>query len=455
MVKYQFIQLMLVCLPSVFIAMHVMSWTFAALPAKTKCTNTTENYTCTTVGYSASDRWNIYGSRSWIKGTVQSLYYVGHMIGSFFCGIMSDKIGRKRVLFIAIIIQIICGALLIVAPTWWLFAILKAGTGLSHPGVYAIAIVLGTEVVGAHYRRIVAVGTATAVAIGELILDGMAYLIDDYRILHAAIVGPSLILLSYWWIVPESTRWLVVKERYKEADLILKRAARLNGSAIPERWWEELVTSQVSKHTSAGLIDLFRTPEIRKRTLVCFFVWFVNAMMYYGLTMKSDIGGGDLYINFALSASVEIVGCAFVFFLIDPVGRRIIVAICFLIAGVCLLLNWLIGDNVAFYWGMLQIMITKGAVTASFIAVYTHTAELFPTVIRTTAVGCCSTMSRLGAVISSYMALWLVDNFGKLSMVIPFSTLSFVSAILTAVFLPETVNKPMPETISDVEDKKL
>ncbi|EPB70568.1 transporter, major facilitator family protein [Ancylostoma ceylanicum] len=361
------------------------------------------------------------------------------MIGSFFCGIMSDKIGRKRVLFIAIIIQIICGALLIVAPTWWLFAILKAGTGLSHPGVYAIAIVLGTEVVGAHYRRIVAVGTATAVAIGELILDGMAYLIDDYRILHAAIVGPSLILLSYWWIVPESTRWLVVKERYKEADLILKRAARLNGSAIPERWWEELVTSQVSKHTSAGLIDLFRTPEIRKRTLVCFFVWFVNAMMYYGLTMKSDIGGG----------------CAFVFFLIDPVGRRIIVAICFLIAGVCLLLNWLIGDNVAFYWGMLQIMITKGAVTASFIAVYTHTAELFPTVIRTTAVGCCSTMSRLGAVISSYMALWLVDNFGKLSMVIPFSTLSFVSAILTAVFLPETVNKPMPETISDVEDKKL
>ncbi|RCN35868.1 hypothetical protein ANCCAN_18259 [Ancylostoma caninum] len=201
--RYQFMQLLLVWLPSVFVAMHVMSWTFAALPAEKssemrkpqsevwgnmptkavwsssaigECANTTGNYTCATVGYSASDRWNIKGSRSWIKGTVQSLYYVGHMIGSFFCGIMSDKIGRKKVLFIAIVIQIICGALLTVAPTWWLFAILKAGTGLSHPGVYAIAIVLGTEVVGAHYRRIVAVGAATAVAIGEARLLETSYL---------------------------------------------------------------------------------------------------------------------------------------------------------------------------------------------------------------------------------------------------------------------------------------
>lgn len=47
---------------------------------------------------------------------------------------------------------------------------IRAGTGFSHPGVYAVAIVLGTEVVGSHYRRIVAVGTATAVAIGEACL---------------------------------------------------------------------------------------------------------------------------------------------------------------------------------------------------------------------------------------------------------------------------------------------
>ncbi|KIH67614.1 hypothetical protein ANCDUO_02051 [Ancylostoma duodenale] len=58
------------------------------------------------------------------------------MVGSFFWGILSDK----------------------------------AGTGISHPGAFAIAIVLGTEVVGAHYRKIVGVGTAVGIAVGEACL---------------------------------------------------------------------------------------------------------------------------------------------------------------------------------------------------------------------------------------------------------------------------------------------
>lgn len=90
----------------------------------------------------------MYGDRSWIKATVQSLYYIGQMTGSLFCGIMGDKcvillplnesdtlcvvlnttpfrIGRKRVFYLAIVIQTVCGSLLTVAPTWWLFAFLK------------------------------------------------------------------------------------------------------------------------------------------------------------------------------------------------------------------------------------------------------------------------------------------------------------------------------------------
>ncbi|KIH50256.1 hypothetical protein ANCDUO_19665 [Ancylostoma duodenale] len=141
-----------------------------------------------------------------------------------------------------------------------------------------------------------------------MILAGMAYAITDYRILHAAIALPSLIFLSYWWLVPESARWLVTKERYEEADVILHKAARLNGSYVPDRW-----------------------P--------------VNTMMYYGLTMKSDLGGGSLYINFAISAAMEIPALFVVYFLIDRIGRRQIVAGSLATAGICLVLNWIIGDD--------------------------------------------------------------------------------------------------------------
>ena len=51
--------------------------------------------------------------------------------------------------------------------------------------------------------------------------------------------------------------------------------------------------------------------------------------------------------------------------------------------------------------------------------------------------------------------MFQVEAYGKLAMVIPFSLLSLVAAILTAVFLPETMNKPMPESISEVEGTKI
>ncbi|KIH46787.1 hypothetical protein ANCDUO_23156 [Ancylostoma duodenale] len=133
--------------------------------------------------------------------------------------------------------------------------------------------------------------------------------------------------------------------------------------------------------------------------------------MYYGLTMKSNLAGGSLYINFAISAAIEIPAIFVVFLLIDRIGRRWIVAISLSVAGICLVLNWIIGDNVSFGWGMLQIAIAKGAVTVSYTALYTYTSELFPTVIRNTAVGCCSTFARIGSIASSYLALWLVVTF--------------------------------------------
>ncbi|KAK6732806.1 hypothetical protein RB195_016903 [Necator americanus] len=453
--RYQFIQYILLCIPNLFVAMHVMSWTFVGLTSEVICDNSTIMENCTTTRYSAVDRWPVVEEQSWIKGVVQAFYYVGHMVGSIICGVMSDRVGRKRMFYLAIVIEVISGILLTVAPTWWLYAILKFGTGFTHPGLYAIAIVIGTELVGPNYRKIVAVGTATSIAIGEMILVGLAYLITDYRLLHAVIALPSLLLLVYWWLVPESMRWLVTKERYEEANAIMQKAARINRTSVPDKWWEQLEKKHKTKDISYGIVDLFRTRRLRIRTLVCFFAWPVNAMIYYGLTMKSDIAGGDLYINFTISAAIEIPAILLVYFFIDRVGRRAMVAGSFLIAGICLLLNWLIGDNVALVWGMLQIVITKGAATVAFIAIYTFTAELFPTVIRTTAVGCCSMIARFGAVISSFLALWLVEAQGRLSMVIPLAVLSLIAAVLMAVLLPETVNKPMPETISDVEATRI
>ncbi|VDK73296.1 unnamed protein product [Cylicostephanus goldi] len=153
--RYQLLQFILVCIPSAFVSLHVMSWTFVSIPSEVKFRVRANTNTCINgknyedeLGYEEtlhdSDvlmvktaqstdtppqigivQWNLQGDRAWIKATVQSLYYIGHMVGATLWGIVSDKFGRKKAYCIAITTQISCGLVLIVAPTWWLFGIFK------------------------------------------------------------------------------------------------------------------------------------------------------------------------------------------------------------------------------------------------------------------------------------------------------------------------------------------
>lgn len=99
---------------------------------------------------------------------------------------------------------------------------------------------------------------------------------------------------------------------------------------------------------------------------------------------------------------------------------------------------------------MAQFLLAKGAITATYASIYTFTPELFPTVIRNTAMGMCSMFARVGAILASYISMWLVDQFGKVAMIVPFASLGLVAAVLV-LSLPETNGKELAETIDELE----
>ena len=74
------------------------------------------------------------------------------------------------------------------------------------------------------------------------------------------------------------------------------------------------------------------------------------------------------------------------------------------------------------------------------------TAELFPTQIRSTAVGTCSSIARVGGIIAILMQN-LKEIWPPMTMVI-FGTLTGIAAIL-AFKLPETRNNKLPESIKE------
>ncbi|KAK5887840.1 hypothetical protein CesoFtcFv8_016401 [Champsocephalus esox] len=86
--------------------------------------------------------------------------------------------------------------------------------------------------------------------------------------------------------------------------------------------------------------------------------------------------------------------------------------------------------------------------TSAFCVVYTFSSELFPTVIRSTAMGCCSMAARIGSIISPFIIY--LGQFNKSLPYILIGGFALCGALL-CFLLPETFGKPLPETMAQMQ----
>ena len=97
-------------------------------------------------------------------------------------------------------------------------------------------------------------------------------------------------------------------------------------------------------------------------------------------------------------------------------------------------------------------LIGKMLASGNFSVVYMYTAELFPTIIRNTAIGSCSMVARIGGISAPYIALYLPHIQKELPMLILGGS-SLVGGFL-AFALPETLGSKLPETLEDITEMK-
>merc|ERR1711860_396457 len=99
----------------------------------------------------------------------------------------------------------------------------------------------------------------------------------------------------------------------------------------------------------------------------------------------------------------------------------------------------------------LQLFLTmfgKWAITAAFNATILFTTEVFPTNARNTGFGLCTFIAKIGAMIAPF-SVTLALKIPWLPGVI-FAVVALVSAFVV-LFLPETQNRPLPETVEELE----
>lgn len=78
--------------------------------------------------------------------------------------------------------------------------------------------------------------------------------------------------------MPESLRWLILKNKVDAAESQISRVTAWNQLAFPQRAWED-VKLQLGTMThdlkQYSVLDVLKTPKLRKRSLVLFYLWYV------------------------------------------------------------------------------------------------------------------------------------------------------------------------------------
>ena len=186
-------------------------------------------------------------------------------------------------------------------------------------------------------------------------------------------------------------RWLVSVGKLKEAEEIVRQGATFNKISLPQDF--QLTTGNNNKPTEARhtVLDLMRSPNMRAKTIILYYNWFVNTFSYYGLSlnMGSLTGGSSIYFNFSLMSLMEVPAYIAAMLLVLYYGRRVPYAMSLIIYGSSLVVIMLVPvDTFSNDWPITVLsLVSKLAITFSFGVVFLYTAELFPTELRTTGLG--------------------------------------------------------------------
>ncbi|CAG2119336.1 unnamed protein product, partial [Medioppia subpectinata] len=225
--------------------------------------------------------WNIVCSREGLASATQSAYMVGVMVTVVVMGQLSDKIGRRPIIWAGLIIELIAGLSSAFSVSVEHFIISRFALAYGASARWGTGFVLLLETVGPQYRPVVGMAIEFGWALGYIVLPGAAYLIRDFRWIQLAVTLPEFALLLWWCALPESPRWQLTHGHYQEAERAIRRAAEINGRSTVDidaklrKLMDKTIADKEHDiaNKKANLFDLCRSRTMVKNTVILYFSW--------------------------------------------------------------------------------------------------------------------------------------------------------------------------------------
>uniref|UniRef100_H3DCZ1 Major facilitator superfamily (MFS) profile domain-containing protein n=1 Tax=Tetraodon nigroviridis TaxID=99883 RepID=H3DCZ1_TETNG len=404
-----------------------------------------------THGSTIVTEWDLVCEDAWKVPFSTSLFFFGVMIGIFICGGLSDRFGRKPVLFIFLAVHGVTALVQAISVSWVMFCVLNWLKGASHS--YSVSIILGSELLPKASRVVFStLAICLGYCVGYMLLPLSAYFLRGWRMLLVVSAILSFLQMPTWWLIPESPRWLLHQGRVDEAELIIRNAARRNKVPAPEVIFRAVESFHHMDENSGekrtyNYTDLVRTTNIRNITVLSSSIWMCITFVYYGLSLNTSNLNGNIYLNCFFSATIDTFTYVVLWLLADRVPRPALLSAAMMYSGFTLLILKLIPEDNLVALQVLSLVAKFGA-TGAFTFICLIVTELMPTVVRNMGVGVGATSGFLGTIIAPYI-LYTGIYMKSLPFLI-FATVSIAAAFF-GMLLPDTRNSKLPDLIREVK----
>jgi putative MFS transporter len=377
------------------------------------------------------------------EGLLGSAAAFGMFFGAVAVGFVTDRIGRRSSLILALCTFALFSLLAAVSPNYgWLFVTrLLTGLGLGAEVVtmYAyIAEFLPSRIRGtlvttsSFFWQMSAVGAALlAIAVVPAL---------GWRAMFLIGTAPALVGLLVWRLLPESVRFLLERGRADDAARMVQSLSSIDPASVPE---DDVTRTagQVAWRQSKGSHRELLQGRYRRLTIGIWVIQFFNGFVLFaiGSWLPSIlVAKGFTFVHSlqytAVIVSVGALGNVGEGLLLDRIGRRASM-LAFFVAGGILLMLWGAQSTAS---GILIL----GSLASFFIygvsgAVYTYSSELYPTEHRGTGTGWSGAAQRVGAIVAPTVVGIMIGSKLPISSVFVLLAVGFLVAavaVLTATY---------------------
>ena len=338
-------------------------------------------------------------------GLAGAAYIAGAVLGAVFFGWLTDRLGRKKLFTITVLVYLTATAATAFSWNVASFILFRFLTGMGIGGEYTAINSTIQELVPARVRGwtdLVINGSfwigAALGAFGSIILLNPAWIDPEYGWRLAFFIGAALglvILFLRQWI-PESPRWLISHGHPERAAAIVADIERRAGFVPPAG--EVLPLTRLRPRAATPLGEVFHVLFVahRERALVGLALmlsqaFFYNAIFFtYALILTDFYAVPSQQIGWFILpfAAGNFLGPLLIGRLFDTLGRRVMIAATYALSGLLLTgtgylfwKDWLTASQLTLCWSVVFFFAAAAASSA-----YLPVSETFPVEMRALAI---------------------------------------------------------------------